>query len=90
MKHLLGLTAACMLLVSNASAQIGLPVVDTWRPLGDGFITGAAGYSTGDDFDFYGFRGNYGLTDYMDVFLDIGSADVDEADSGVGGQLGAF
>jgi hypothetical protein len=88
MKHLLGLTAALILVASTASAQIGLPVVDSWRPLGDGLISGSVGYSTGDDVDFFGVRANYGLTHYMDLFLDVGSADVEGADNGIAFQLG--
>ncbi|MCF7837744.1 MAG: hypothetical protein K9N49_03865 [Candidatus Marinimicrobia bacterium] len=77
------------LLASSASAQLlGLPIGSSAAAPGAGLMRAGASATFGDDFNMYGGRFTYGLTDELAMFADLGMFDPDDFDSALAYQAG--
>jgi hypothetical protein len=82
---------ACTILATAPMSQaqiLGLPVADHAGRIPAGTFQGAGSFSHSSDFDLYGARGGYSITDAVRCFGDLGFADNDVV--GQAGSIVAF
>ena len=69
---------------------LGLPLGDTANPMPAELCSAAAAVTLSRDYDFYGFRGAYAITDQCRVFGDLGAAEVDGGRTGPALEVGGL